>query len=177
MQPAGGVFHVLTRGVVGQPIFRDADDRRAFLGLFASVVERHGWSCLAFCLMTTHYHLLVVTPNADLARGMQRLNGNYAQGFNRRHGSVGHVFQSRYGSILVERDSQLLELFRYFALNPVRGGACDDPAAWPWGSYRVALGLSPVPSFLAVEWALSHFGAEPGVARPRLRAFVEAGLA
>ncbi len=118
MQPAGGVFHVLARGVVGLPIFRDADDRKAFLSLFASVVERHGWACLAFCLMTTHYHLLVVTPNADLA-------------------------QSRYGSILVERDSQFLELFRYFALNPVRGGLCDDPAAWPWGSYRIALGLLP----------------------------------
>ncbi len=176
VQLAGGAFHVVTRGVAGRSIFRDAADRQAFLALFASVVARHGWSCLAFVLMTTHYHLLIITPNADLARGMQRLNGNYAQGYNRRHGTVGHVFQSRYGSILEERDSQLLELFRYLALNPVRGGACDDPAAWPWSSYRIALGLAPVPSFLAVEWALSHFGAEPDVARARLRAFVEAGL-
>ena len=177
VQVAGGAFHVLSRGAAGQPIFRDRIDRQTFLGLVGAVVARHGWSCLAFCLMTTHYHLLIRTPNADLARGMHRLNGQYAQGFNRRHGTVGHLFQSRYGSILVERDAHLLELCRYFALNPVRAGACDVPLAWPWSSYRFALGRDPAPSFLAVEWLLSHFGVDTRLAREALRAFVEDGLA
>ena len=63
------------------------------------------------------YHLLIETPEANLARGMRQLNGVYTQRFNRVHGRVGHVFQGRYKAILVERDSYLLELARYVVLN------------------------------------------------------------
>ena len=66
------------------------------------------------------YHLLIETPEANLARGMRQLNGVYTQRFNRVHGRVGHVFQGRYKAILVERDSYLLELARYVVLNPLR---------------------------------------------------------
>jgi putative transposase len=47
--------------------------------------------------MTNHFHLLVQTPNPDLAVGMHRLNSAHANYFNRRHDHVGHLFQSRYG--------------------------------------------------------------------------------
>lgn len=43
--------------------------------------------------MTNHYHLVVETPEGDLARGMRRLNGVYTQYVNRNHRRVGHVFQ------------------------------------------------------------------------------------
>lgn len=176
VQVPGGAFHVLARAVAGRALFRDALDRRTFLDVLATAVALHGWSCHAFCLMTTHYHLLLRTPEGDLARGMHRLNGSYAQGFNRRHGTVGHVFESRYASILVDKESHLLELCRYLALNPVRAGACDDPAAWQWSSYRAAIGLEPAPPFLTVDWLLDHFGADRDVARRRLRAFVADAL-
>jgi hypothetical protein len=61
-------------------------------------------------LMTNHYHLLVETPEANLSRGMRRLNGQYSQSFNRRHERVGHLLQGRFTGILVERESHLLEL-------------------------------------------------------------------
>ena len=62
--------------------------------------------------MTNHYHILVETPEANLAQGMRQLNGSYTQRFNHVHARVGHVFQGRYKAILVERDSYLLELAR-----------------------------------------------------------------
>jgi len=55
--------------------------------------------------MSNHYHLLIETPESNLAQGMRQLNGVYTQRFNRAHGRVGHVFQGRYKAILVERDS------------------------------------------------------------------------
>jgi putative transposase len=70
--------------------------------------------------MGNHYHLLVETPEGKLSQGMRQLNGVYTQRFNRLHGRVGHVFQGRYKVILVDKDSYLLELARYIALNPVR---------------------------------------------------------
>ncbi len=123
--------------------------------------------------MTTHYHLLVRTPNPDLAAGMQRLNGHYAMGFNRRHSGRGHVFERRYASVPVTRESHLVELSRYLALNPVRAGLCDRPASWLWSSYRFFLGVDRPPRYLAVDWLLLQFGANRDRARERFRDFVE----
>ena len=55
-------------------------------------MRQQGWWLYAYCLMDNHYHLLRETPEANLVRGMRRLNGVYTQAFNRRHERVGHVF-------------------------------------------------------------------------------------
>ena len=56
------------RGNAGQEIFVDDEDRHAFLEILGDAVERFGWICYAYCLMSNHYHLLVETPNANLSR-------------------------------------------------------------------------------------------------------------
>jgi hypothetical protein len=55
------------------------------------------------CLLSddNHYHLLVETPDANLAEGMRQLNGVYTQRFNRTYGRIGHDFQGRYKAIPV----------------------------------------------------------------------------
>lgn len=154
-------------------MFRGDRDREIFANLLASVVSGRGWLCHAFCLLGTHYHLLVETPQGDVAAGMHRLNGVYAQGFNRRHGRKGHLLEDRYYSVVIEADGHLLQVIRYIALNPVHAGVCARPADWQWSSYAWHFGRSPVRSFLASERLLGLFGADPEVARERLRAFVE----
>jgi putative transposase len=169
----GGVYHVTSKGVARSPLFRDDEDRERFLDLLGKVVARHDWACHAYCLMTTHYHVVVRTPNANLAVGMQQLNGAYAQGFNHRHAMRGHVLESRYGAVLIEREAHLLEAIRYVVLNPVRAGICADPEDWPWSSYCSTIGAaSPCRTFLTPAWVLAHFGSDPYRARERLRAFV-----
>jgi REP element-mobilizing transposase RayT len=68
------VYHLIGRGNSRRPIFLDDHDRNRFLVLLGFVVDRYRWHCYGFCLMTTHYHLLVMTPEPNLARGMQWLN-------------------------------------------------------------------------------------------------------
>ena len=82
--------------------------------------------------MTTHYHLLLETPKANLAVGMQLINSCYAQGFNRRHERVGALFRGRYHSVVIESERQLHHVALYIALNPVRAGLCALPEDWPW---------------------------------------------
>ncbi len=171
-----GVYHVTARGNRKQPIFLGDDDFGVFLALLDTVARRQGWRCEAFCLMTNHYHLVLRTPNADLSRGMHRLNSNYAHWFNDRHGVAGHVFEKRFHSVLVESDWHFLELCRYLALNPVRAGVCVDPGAWPWSSYNAMLGAPPPAACLAVEEVLGYFGREPGRARSVFQRFVADGL-
>lgn len=84
LEVADGVYHLTARGNERRAIYRDDSDRRCFLGTLEQTIERFGWRCLSYCLMTNHYHLLVRTPEPNLARGMRDLNGVYAQSFNRR---------------------------------------------------------------------------------------------
>jgi len=55
--------------------------------------------------MTNHYHLLMETHGATLARGMRQLNGVYTRRFNLAHARVGHVYQGRYSAVLVQVES------------------------------------------------------------------------
>jgi REP-associated tyrosine transposase len=170
------MYHVTARGNRGEPIFADDADRQRFLGSLGHVVGKFEWTCHAYCLMTTHYHLMITIQLANIGREMHLINGGYAQAFNRQHGVSGHVFEDRYYSVVVERDSHLLELIRYIALNPVRAGLCSAPEQWSWSSYRYALGLPPKPDFLSIEFLLECFATDRALAPRHLREFVSAGL-
>lgn len=157
LQISDGIFHVATRGVYAELVYRDVSDRKAFLRILASVTTTYGWECHAYTLMGTHYHLLVRTLEANLAAGMQTLNGRYAQGFNARHGRRGHLFGDRYFSALVDTDAYLRAAHRYVALNPVEAGLAESPTAWRWGSAAAISGLARPPAFLDVRAALALF--------------------
>src|SRR3954465_1572865 len=73
--PPEGLYHVTTRGVNGETIYRDDHDRLHFLSVLLAAVTRHDWDVHVLCLMGNHYHLLVETSLDDLAAGMQLLNG------------------------------------------------------------------------------------------------------
>jgi len=84
------------------------------------------------------------------------------------------VFQGRYKAIVVDRDSYLLELCRYVALNPVRAAMVADPQAYPWSSYRATVGQMRSPEWFRREAVLGLFsGARPGAAYAH---FVAAGV-
>lgn len=172
----GAVHHVTTRGNAQAPIFVDDTDRNALLRVLQDVIGQWHWQCHAYCLMNNHYHLLIETPEGNLSVGMRQLNGVYTQRFNRRHQRAGHLFQGRFKAILVERDSHLLELARYVVLNPVRAGVVADASAYAWSSCAATLGIAKRPSWLTVQWILSHFGRNAAESRRRYAAFVADGV-
>jgi REP element-mobilizing transposase RayT len=169
----GALYHITSRGNARDNIFTDDRDRHRFLEILSDSVKRHMWVCHAYCLMTNHYHLIIETPAAGLARGMQLLNGVYTQWFNHRHNRVGHLFQGRYKAILVEKESYLLELVRYVAMNPVRAGMVQTAADWPWSSYLATAGQVAIPDFLIVDWILSQLGTDRPSAVVAYRKFVQ----
>lgn len=171
------MYHVTSRGTEGRAIFLDNLDRRLFMRRLAESVLGLGWMCAAYCLMTNHFHLVVQTPEADLALGMHRLNSAHANFFNRRHDHVGHLFQSRYAAELIESESHLLKACRYVVLNPVRAGLCRQPGRWFWSSYRATAGYVEPPPFLAADWVLGQFGNDARRAALRYVEFVAEGIA
>jgi len=171
----GALYHITSRGNARECIFLDDKDRTRFLVILSDAVNRCSWICHAYCLMGNHYHLLIETPDANLSRGMQFLNGVYTQRFNRRHQRVGHLLQGRFKSILVEKESHLLELARYIVLNPVRAKMVRGVRDWPWSSYRATSGQVAVPDFLTISWILSQFDSDRGAAICAYRKFVRQG--
>jgi REP-associated tyrosine transposase len=171
---AAGVFHVYTHGVwAADKLFRDDVDRTVFLRGLVLAGAKVEWDCLAFCLMDTHYHLLLEVDDDALPRGMHSLNFRYADQFNDRHSMRGHVMGARYDSVRIEDDEHLLNAFKYVVLNPVEAGLVRSPADWIWSSYAGTVGLTEQHSFINDGRVLAALGTTSARAIHACRALVE----
>jgi putative transposase len=130
--PPSGIYHVTGRGVAYCAIFRDDTDRRLFLARFRRLAGELDVRCFVYCLMTTHFHLLVATSLEQLSKGMQRLQGPYAQQFNAKYVRVGHLFQERFHAKPVLDELHFENAYEYIRNNPVAEGLCATAADWPW---------------------------------------------
>jgi REP element-mobilizing transposase RayT len=135
IQYPGAIYHLMARGNGRQDIVRDDHDRQRLLACLERSVTRCSWRVYAFVLLNNHLHLVLKTPQPNLARGMQVFLSSYANAWARRHRFVGHVFQGRYRTELVEDETYLWSVTRYVHLNPVRAGLAAHPIDWRWSSY------------------------------------------
>jgi REP element-mobilizing transposase RayT len=149
IQIAGAIYHVIGRGVDRRRIFVDDEDYRTYVRLLATVTKRQGWHLLGYCLMPNHVHLLIETPDANLANGMQWLHSRYALYFNERHHRPGHLFQGRYKSPIVKSDAAFVRLVGYIAVNPVAARLCRRAVDWPWSSHAAVMSPELAPSWVA----------------------------
>ena len=113
---------------------------------------------VAYCLMPTHYHLLVrvnktseflknseVSENSgfyssEVSGGMMRLSVSYTKAINKRFERVGSLFQGQFQSKVVKRYSHLLNLCAYIHTNPVKDGLAAVPEDWLYSNYLEWLG-------------------------------------
>jgi putative transposase len=170
-----GLYHVTSRGNARQRVFHDRQDFQRRCEWLRRTVEVYGWRLHAFALMSNHDHLFVETPRANLAAGMQFLNGSYTSDFNRRHRRTGHLFGGRYKAVLIEGEGHYWEVSRYIHLNPVRAGLCLRPEQWPWSSYGGYWSARRCVPWVTYERVLAEFGADAASARRAYRRFVEEG--
>jgi putative transposase len=162
----GEYYHLYNRGVNRERIFFEPEHYLFFLRRLREhlvpVLE-----VVAYCLMPTHYHLLVQvkqTPqtsevsktsevsdaSARISAAMMRLAVSYTKAVNKRYGRVGPLFQGAFQARHVERDEYLVHLSRYIHLNPCAAGYVGHAEEWVYSSYPDYLGLRqgtlPAPS-------------------------------
>ena len=176
LQFPGALYHVTSRGNRRADIYVDARDHLHWLDTLADTAARYAFRVHGYCHMPNHFHLLVETPRANLARGMAHLNGAYSRWFNHRHGLIGHLFQARYHAIVLQKQTHLLELARYTARNPVRAKLVTDPADWPWTSYMLTQEILPPPVWLDTNFILKKFGENRTDAIKAYNQFVREGI-
>jgi len=128
--------HVMNRARRGEDLFVDKADYQQFIDLLQETADLFNVNVAAFCLMPTHYHLMVQTPDTNLSRCMRHVNGVYTQRYNVRHGCDGTLFRGRYKSILVDADSYMLQLVRYIHQNPLKAGLVNHLDQYVWSSHK-----------------------------------------
>jgi REP element-mobilizing transposase RayT len=148
-------FHVMNRGVNHQPVFIENEHAEIFLELISRCHENMGLECHAYCLMSNHYHLLLSTPNANLAECMKVINGQYNQKFNRLTKRDGPLFRGRFKSILIDDQAYLAQVSRYIHRNPIEADLCKNAADYPWSSFKYYEGKIECPPWLQTNRSIA----------------------
>ena len=175
IQYAGARYHIMSRGDRREAIFLEKADRSDFLRTLGQTCQKTRWQVHAYCLMSNHFHLVVETPQPNLALGMKWLLGTYTQRFNRRHRHWGHLFGGRYKAQLIDErsPSYLLRACNYVHLNPVRARMVKEKEkleSFEWSSYPAYLRPKLRAAWLRVDRLLGEHGLQRDTAASR-RAF------
>ena len=182
----GAIYHVTSRGNERSNIFADDRDKERFLAKLGESVEQYHVRLYAYTVMSNHYHLLVETPRANVAKFMQQLNTSYTMYYNVRHNRVGHVFSGRYKAKVVAGDEYLLTLTRYIHLNPVKVKGVKDRSlpektvylrGYRWSSYPGYAGIGKAEKMVDYGPLGELAGRYRGEREKSYRAFIESGLA
>jgi REP element-mobilizing transposase RayT len=147
----GAWFHVMNRGVARRVVFPDATHVRAFLARLAMAVRRGEIEVHAFCVMATHFHLLVRSPRGNLAEALRRVQNEYVRWYNRRARRDGALFRGRYRSRPVLSEHYKVVLVRYIEGNPIHARIVQRAEDWPHGSASRQARLRR-PRWLATWW-------------------------
>ncbi|MDO4476204.1 MAG: transposase [Lachnospiraceae bacterium] len=155
----GARYHVMARSIRSLQLFHYEEDYETFWMILANTMKRYPFVLNGYCMMTTHFHLLLGTQMVPIWTIMQKLQQNYAMYFNRKYGTRGHLFDSRYTSRVIENDPYFLEVSRYIHLNPVRASIVKFPVDYPYSSYDcyVAGRTDPI---LNTEEILGYFNGD-----------------
>ena len=143
---SGIYYHIYNRGNNRQSIFFQPENYLYFLGRVKKYIIPLA-KVVAYCLMSTHYHLLVrlqtsevlrehirsetkvdQTSEVSLSRAMMRLSVSYTKAINKRFERVGSLFQRQFQAKPVQNYHHLLNLCVYIHANPVKDGLVPDPA-------------------------------------------------
>jgi REP element-mobilizing transposase RayT len=168
----GVVHHVMARGIERGSIFRDDLDREDLLGRLDRLCPELGFCCLAWALMTNHFHLVLRSGPIRVSRLMARLGTGYALRFNQRHDRVGHLFQNRFRSRRATTDGDVVGLVLYVCRNPLEGGLVAQPdalARFEWCSVGALTGARTSRRFESIGETLALFDDDPTRARAKLR--------
>jgi REP element-mobilizing transposase RayT len=147
----------MNRGRSRQKVFLEKNDFEGFLKALAEAHELWGVEIFAYCLMGSHYHLCLRTPEGNLSRVMRHIDGLYTQRFNRTHRRDGPLFRGRYKAIVVDADTYLTSVVRYIHLNPAEAKITQSPDDYRWSSHRAYLDAKRAPKWLAVKEVLGYF--------------------
>lgn len=142
---AGGiVYHVINRANGRLRIFKKRGDFEAFERVLAEGLERAGMRLCGYCIMGTHWHLLLWPRNdGDVSEFMRWVTVTHTQRWHAAHGTVGtgHVYQGRFKSFPVQSGQHYLKTLQYIESNPLRAELVENSCDWQYSSLAIRNGI------------------------------------
>ena len=140
----GGIFHIFNRSINHEEIFSKSTDSQRMLTNIAyyrqteqpvSLSYYLAWcaknrspmslqgtqliTIIAYCLMPTHFHLLVKQEQEKgVSTFMANIQNSYTRYYNSIYDREGHLFQGQYKLVEIDNNDSLLHVSRYIHLNP-----------------------------------------------------------
>lgn len=91
---------------------------------------------ISFVLMNNHYHMLIITPEANLDSFMYEFNKRLALKIQRETGRINKIFGSRYKWCLIQSSKYFFNCYRYVYQNPIRAGLVTKCEDYPYSTLK-----------------------------------------
>ncbi len=160
----GRIYHVFNQGNNRQTIFYQNKDYLTFLNLYKRLFTNIA-STIAWCLMSNHFHFLILTDERcnkiirqggnyldPITNGIRKLLSGYARIFNNLYDKTGSLFRQKTkaicltdipikpGSPIVIQD-YYINCFKYIHQNPLKARLIKRLEDWEFSSFKDYAGL------------------------------------
>jgi hypothetical protein len=154
----GVVYHLISRFVDREWFIESESERSLYLDLLGGALAKTDWRCLAYGVMSNHFHLAARAGTDSLASWTRRVHSPFADAMNLARGRIGVMFVRGPKAIATTPES-VGALIAYIHNNPVRAGIVEVASASTWTSHRQYVGITRPPPWLHVGegMALSGF--------------------
>ena len=161
LQP-GTAYHVTGHAHDDERLFSRPLDFIVFLSYVAEAASHFGVVISAFCLMSTHFHLVPEDSRGVLSQFMHRVLSGYASYYNRTRGyrRRGAILDDRFFSSVLDSDAYFRASCAYTHLNPVRTSRPLAATAeeYKWSSAGFVLAPETLTAADFCESLLQEFG-------------------
>lgn len=149
--------------------------RDRYLRGIGAALARTDTRLFAYCLMSSHVHLVLQLGTCPLGRFTRSVNTGWVNWLNKKTGRLGTAMADRPGSVFCDSETYALELVRYVHNNPVRAGVVDRADESAWSSHRAYMGIDDPPDWLEIEPVLYRLADDVEEARSSFSRFVDLG--
>jgi len=116
---------------------------------------------LAYCLMPTHFHLLIrQVTDTGISHFLSQIQNAFTRYFNIKYQRKGPLFIHTYSAVTIAGDDQLKHILRYIHLNPYSSNIVNlksDILTYPWSSCTTYLADKSTDGILNTQVGMSMF--------------------
>jgi putative transposase len=174
MSDPNEIYYVVLRGAGRQPIFQSDEDRDHFSQVVSKAAPACRVTIYGYCWLEAEARLAMKISDISISRFAKRVAREHAQRLNREVSLTDSHFEQKCRGVKVDGQTALMDLVRHIHLAPLKAGLATDPAAYPWSSHRVYLGLAKAP-WLSTKPLLQHFEQPTGGALLGYQKFMAQG--
>jgi REP element-mobilizing transposase RayT len=153
----GGFWHIISRGIAQEIIFREKGDFTFYLYKIKEVLKKYPLAIHSYNLISDHiHHLTEQTTETPPSKFIASLHTSFGLHINKKYSRGGHLFKDRFRAKEIEESSRIPVslyinlnkiLHKLQQLNKVKISKreveklLEEAERDPWSSYPVYLGL------------------------------------